>query len=765
MKSSILLQAFFAASAVVNAHRLPGPAPDPNATGRVRTGGTQKFIVEVEPHRGLSALTHHFLSKPSPEKPVFKEFECGDVFSGMVIETDSDNVDSLRQMEGVKNVWAARTMQRPRVEKSTYGPSKMRKNYTVHHSTGVDKLHAAGIRGKGATVAIIDTGIDYTHKALGGCFGPGCKIRGGYDLVGADWDTHNQKKYPKVPDTDPMDFEGHGTHVAGIIAADNEWLTGVAPDAELLIYKVFSDDPWETDEETIMQALCDAYSAGADVITSSIGKPNGWSDNPWAVLASRLVDKGIVVVASAGNEGEIGPFYASSGATGHGVLAVAAANVSTQPNSNRSGDDYGPVPVYFTTWGPTNELLIKPDIAAPGYTIVSTVLDQSYDELSGTSMAAPYIAGLAALYIGEYGGREFHGAGFAKMLHDRIASSGSSLPFVNNRLIPKFRASPFQVGTGLVDAWKVLRYDTQLEYEPFALRDTELFKPRWTFNITNNGKKGHRYTFKLEPQAGFNILDRDYGVALLYAVEPRNIVPPVRLPHSVFIEPGETRELSVSFGLPDIDDDYLPLYSGKVCIKSDHGEKLSIPYGGAAYDTEKAFDNMFIREPFVTDMDKDWAWSFNIDKNPNDFVELGARLSYACSNLRWDIFERDWSESFWYYPPVVGERGYVGSATTMRDAEQFWFYDPDVNDPDDTVAFPLRREPRGFRIFWWFGKLANGTRIAPGNYTMRFAALRPYGNPNISDHWDIMYREVDNIQVLPYNATSNSTQIYKRPRR
>ena len=81
------------------------------------------------------------------------------------------------------------------------------------------------------------------------------------------------------------------------------------------------------------------------------------------------------------------------------------------------------------------------------------------------------------------------------------------------------------------------------------------------------------------------------------------------------------------------------------------------------------------------------------------------------------IFERDWSESFWHYPPVVGERGYVGSATTMRDAEQFWFYDPDVNDPDDTVAFPLRREPRGFHIFWWFGKLANGTRIAPGNYT------------------------------------------------
>ncbi|KAM5352058.1 hypothetical protein ACJ41O_004781 [Fusarium nematophilum] len=555
-----------------------------------------------------------------------------------------------------------------------------------------------------------------------------------------------------------MDYEGHGTHVAGIVAADNEWLTGVAPDAELLIYKVFSDDPWETDEETIMQALCDAYNAGADVITSSIGQPNGWSDNPWALLASRLVDKGIVVVASAGNEGEFGPFYSSSGALGHGVLAVAAANVTTRPNANRTGEDLGPIPVYFTTWGPTNELLIKPDIAAPGFMIVSTVLNQSYEELSGTSMAAPYIAGLAALFVGEYGGREFHGAGFAKMVRDRIASSGKTLPFVSNRLLPNFKASPFQVGTGLVDAWKVLKYDTQLEFEPFALKDTELFKSRWVFNITNTDGKGHKYTLKLEPQAGFNIFDKDYGVAPLYGLEPRSIVPPVRLPHTVFIDAGETRELSVSFALPDVNDDYLPLYGGKVWIMSDHG---------AAYDTEKAFDNMFITEPFITDQDGDGAWSFNIDRNPSDFIELGGRLSYACSSLRWDIFDRDWAESLWHYPPEVGKRGYVGSATTMQDAEQFWFFDPTVNDPNDTVPFPLKRVPRGFRVYWWFGKLANGTRIAPGNYTMRFAALRPYGNPNISDHWDVMYRELGNIQVLPYNATStsNSTHSYKWLRR
>ncbi|KAF5673203.1 putative subtilisin-like serine protease [Fusarium heterosporum] len=688
-----------------------------NQTGRRSEGNTRKFIIEVEPDQGLATVTRQLLTKPDRKRPLFQNFDCSDVFNGMTLETDTDNLDTLRQMEGVVNVWQARKVLMPQVYRSDNGPSSSVGNYSLHHWTGVDKLHAAGIRGKGSTVAIIDTGIDYTHKALGGCFGPGCKVKGGYDLVGAEWETHNEKKHPKQPDNDPMDYQGHGTHVAGIIAAENQWLTGVAPDAELLIYKVFSDDPWETDEETIMQALCDAYNAGADVITSSIGQPNGWSDNPWAVLSSRLVDKGIVVIASAGNEGEFGPFYSSSGAVGHGVLAVAAANVTTKPNANKTGDDLGPVPVYFTTWGPTNELLLKPDIAAPGYMIMSTVLNQSYQELSGTSMSAPYIAGIAALFIGQYGGRDFNGAGFAKMLRDRIASSGTSLPFMNNRFLYNYKAPPFQVGTGLVDAWKVLNYDTQLEYEPFALKDTELFEPRWSFNITNTGEMTHRYYFKLEAQAGFNIYDGDDGVTLLYAVEPKNIVPPVRLPHTVFIEPGETRELSLVFGLPEVNDDYLPLYGGKVWIHSDHGEKLSIPYGGAAYDTEKAFDDMFIVEPFITDPDRDASWSFNIENDPNDFIEIGGRLSYACSNLRWDIFEQGWSESLWVYPPEVGKRGYIGSATTMRDAEEFWFFDPTVNDPNDTIPFPLRREPRGFHVFWWFGKLANGTRIAPGNYT------------------------------------------------
>ncbi|KAF7544235.1 hypothetical protein G7Z17_g10110 [Cylindrodendrum hubeiense] len=725
MKFSHLLPALFAVVLVVaKDQRLPlSPGGVPN-----------------DRHPGLGDVVFQQLSKSSRIGGYYKEFDCSDVFAGMVLETDSENIDTLLQMDGVINVWPAGIVRTPRVEKSPSPfSSNAKHNYSMHQWTGVDQLHAEGIRGKGATVAIIDTGIDYTHKALGGCFGPGCKVVGGYDLVGADWDTKNDKRFPKQPDKDPMDFHGHGTHVAGIIAAENGWLTGVAPDAELLIYKVFSD---------------------ADVISTSIGQPNGFSDNPWAILSSRLVDKGVVITASAGNEGETGPFFSSSGAMGHGVLAVAAANVSSDPHADKTDQSIAPMPVYFTTWGPSNELLIKPDIAAPGYDVVSTVLNQSYDDMSGTSMAAPYVAGIAALFIGEHGGREFHGAGFAKMLHDRIASSGRSLPWVSNRLRPKFTAPPFQVGTGLVNAWKVLMYDTQLDYEPFALMDTEMFVPQWKFKITNNGHKMHRYTFELELQAGVNILDDYYGVLPLYSLQPRRIVPPVTLPDPILVRPGDTEEVEVTFALPDVNEDYLPLYGGKIWVVSNQAERLAIPYGGAAYDTEKAFDNMFIAEPSITEVDGDWAWSFNVNKNINDFIEIGARLSYACTHLRWDIFDESWSETLWHFPPEIGERGYVGSATTYRDSDQYWFFNPSVNDVEDTVPFPLTRVARGFRLFWWFGKLANGTQIAPGNYT--FAALRPYGNPNISDHWDIMHNEVNNIQILPFNATTNSTQMYRR---
>lgn len=85
---------------------------------------------------------------------------------------------------------------------------------SVHAMTGVNKLHKQGITGRGIRIGIIDSGINYPHPSLGGCFGPGCKVAYGLDFVG---DAYNGTNAPS-PDSDPNDTcNGHGTHVAGIV--------------------------------------------------------------------------------------------------------------------------------------------------------------------------------------------------------------------------------------------------------------------------------------------------------------------------------------------------------------------------------------------------------------------------------------------------------------------------------------------------------------------------------------------------------------------
>lgn len=279
------------------------------------------------------------------------------------------------------------------------------------------------------------------------------------------------------------------------------------------------------------------------MITASIGRPNGFGDDPWALVASRIASKGVVVTIAAGNEGNTGPFYSSSGANGHNVLSIAAVNVTGNPNISTSDPSAAPIPAVFTSWGPTNELMLKPDIGAPGFEIVSTVPDNSYESMSGTSMAAPYIAGVAALYISKHGGRELHGPGFAKMLANRIVSSGISIAWAADKIDLDFRAPPFQVGTGLVNALKVINYDTQLSFEPISLSDSVQFRSTWTANITNSGNRSIVYSFALEPQAGVEILDPHYGIKTIYQLEPTRIIPGFSLPKDVTVTPGQTRQV------------------------------------------------------------------------------------------------------------------------------------------------------------------------------------------------------------------------------
>jgi minor extracellular serine protease Vpr len=142
------------------------------------------------------------------------------------------------------------------------------------------------LTGKGVTVAVIDTGVDYTHPDLGGTIGLDQKILKGYDFVDND--------------EDPLDMDGHGTEVAGIISANGR-LRGIAPDSNLLAYRVV-DKMGNVKSSDLIRALDRAAQDGADIINLSLGTREELDAVTLAV--DNLVASGIVVVAANGNSAE-----------------------------------------------------------------------------------------------------------------------------------------------------------------------------------------------------------------------------------------------------------------------------------------------------------------------------------------------------------------------------------------------------------------------------------------------------------------------------
>ncbi|KAI9152320.1 Alpha-L-arabinofuranosidase A [Paramyrothecium foliicola] len=271
------------------------------------------------------------------------------LFNGVSIQLDIETAEKkaaqLASLPAVKNIWPVRVVPLPelifedneRSNRSATAESRNRKrqggskspehsNVVVdanspHTMTQVDKLHAKGITGHGIRIAVIDTGIDYNHPALGGCFGDGCLVSFGHDLVGDGYDGFNTPS----PDNDPLDTcSGHGTHVAGIIGArENEYgFTGAAPDAVLGAYRVFGCAGGNVGNDVLIAAFNKAYEDGADIITASIGGPSGWTQNPWSIAVSRIVAKGVPCILAAGNSGQF--FSMEAAATGEGVTAVAS---------------------------------------------------------------------------------------------------------------------------------------------------------------------------------------------------------------------------------------------------------------------------------------------------------------------------------------------------------------------------------------------------------------------------------------------------------
>ncbi|KAI8066214.1 peptidase S8/S53 domain-containing protein [Gilbertella persicaria] len=299
----------------------------------------RNYLIELTENNDLWIESAHIHVKKRFNHPLF---------TGALIEVVDGQEASLKPLLDHENVVSispnkmiqlpAFVPQAPNGSQGATLSADMVKSLLPHEFSQVNRVRRElNLTGEGILVGLIDTGIDYRHKAFGGGFGPGYKVVTGYDLVGDSWDYTNDP----IPDNDPLDdcgafgngtlkgASGHGTHAAGIIAGfDSEnGFEGVAPNVKLGVWRVFSCNG-ASSTGIVVEAMLRAYDAGVHIISISIGTERPWSEasHPQHKVINRLVQNGVHVVVATGNNGRKGPFTVMTPSNAEGAFSVASVD-------------------------------------------------------------------------------------------------------------------------------------------------------------------------------------------------------------------------------------------------------------------------------------------------------------------------------------------------------------------------------------------------------------------------------------------------------
>ncbi|NUN05870.1 MAG: S8 family serine peptidase [Bdellovibrio sp.] len=312
----------------------------------------QKLLKAIETEQ---ADTIAALQKISPQIRVLIRYRL--VLNGLAIWAPAEAFEQIKNLPNVIMQEKATNFARPKA--ATVAPKTAVGEKTSVNFIGSDLAHAQGINGEGLRVGIIDTGIDYTHKMLGGegteeafkannpllanpAF-PNKKVVGGIDLVGTEYNAASPDPVLRVPkpDANPIDEGGHGTHVAGTVAGIGDGLntySGVAPAADLYALKVFGANG-STSDEIVIAALEFAadptgdlsFKEQLDVVNLSLGGGYGNPHIMYNHAITNLVRGGTIVVAAAGNSGDTGYIV---GAPGSSDDAISVASSVDNQNQN-----------------------------------------------------------------------------------------------------------------------------------------------------------------------------------------------------------------------------------------------------------------------------------------------------------------------------------------------------------------------------------------------------------------------------------------------
>ena len=407
----------------------------------------------------------------------------------------------------------------------------------------------------------------------------------------------------------------------------------------------------------------------------------------------------------------------------------------------------------FSSYGPTFDMYFKPAISAPGGRILSTfpVPLGEYAVLSGTSMACPHTAGIAALIL------KAKGKSAAAGIRDLLQTTSTYLASSLEGALPQTLAVG---GAGLANVYNALTYSTVVAPGQLLLNDTANWKGKQTFWIKNTSKKVKTYTLKHIPA----------GTALSFTPgRPQQNDGPVPLVKNattvqlsqskVVVPPGISLPIIVTIQPPkDIDASLIPVVSGHIEVAT-AGEILKVSYLGAASDLKKArlFDTSgsLLGVPTLLLLDANGK----VQKKPipytfvgKDHPKLRLRLLFGTPKISVDLVKADAN-----IPTTVRARGLPQSDDWLGGIIEDWF--PSLPSKTGTYAMvPIvgklgvyayyARNNKGDNQFYDFdvpGVFVDGTAIPVGSYKVLVRALRVGGDAGNQDHYESWLSPVVNV--------------------
>ena len=476
--------------------------------------------------------------------------EYVNTFTGFALSAPIGSMDAIRGVSGVQSAFldhetrvsdegddtptdaegtgAAESDSAADAESSPMAAMRAAQHGDVTSAQAMMKATNISQTGSGKVVAIIDTGVDMYHSAFRGNLSgtPAIDSSKGAALarqVGKSG-TYVSEKFPFAydyadGDNDASPAGSHGTHVAGITAANGSQITGIAPDAQIIVGKVARGRGGIPDS-ALLAALDDMAVIKPDVVNLSLGRTAGMdsaADTLFAGVYEKLQNNGTIVDVAAGNEysaaygnksGKNLPYASDPDSSTLGEPSTFAPVVSVASIENARNGRGAYKMSDFSSWGVSPDMRLKPEVTAPGGNIYSSVPGGGYQYKSGTSMATPQITGVSAVVLERVQNDPLFSSMSARQKADVVQNliMGTAVPVADPNAGSGAYYSPRKQGAGLVN----VQAATTSSVYPTVNGATDASRPKadlgdgtngWHFDVTLHNVSGTAATYDLSAQA------------------------------------------------------------------------------------------------------------------------------------------------------------------------------------------------------------------------------------------------------------------------